>query len=269
MRIFKYWSARSAALNIEGGFKQQSKTFGGSNVSLTEADKDADRRLEKAQQIISGLAKKDPEYEANILEEIIDIIDADNIVTRNRYGALVLNAKHTLFIDVDHYTKSLPDYIFRSSWSLKQLMLAKIEKTMAKSAYAALGFRVYETCKGYRILVTNAAFDPRSKSSKAIMRDFNADTLYQELCLKQNCYRARLTPKPYRIKQKRLKMVYPNRTEEQQREHAAWVEEYEQNSKRFASCRLVKQHGRVRTNSIIDYHDRATGILQLNQYPLA
>lgn len=259
MRIFKYWIEHSKELNVDG-ILQPSKVFGGSNISALEAMKDAEHKLLNVQKIINGELGKDPEYEADILEEIIEKIDDANIVTRNRYGALVLNSKELMFIDVDAYSKTLFDIIFRRKYSLKQLMFRKIEETANQKIYADFGFRVYETANGFRILITNKAFDPRSKESKRIMDDFNSDYLYRWLCIKQNCYRARLTPKPYRVKQKKIKVIYPNRSEQQEQELSNWLNEYEQKNKSFSTCRLVKEYGRTRMNKVIEYHDKVTGV---------
>ena len=264
MRIFKYWIEHSQELTV-GSTKQLSKVFGGSNISEAHAIQDAKNKLHKAQQIIDREISKDEGYEADILEEIIDTIDHDNIITRNRYGALVLNSKKVMFIDVDDYSKTLSDAFFRSKLSKKQLMLRKIEKTAKQQQYAKLGFRVYETHKGYRILVTNKEFDPRSKESKRMMRDFNADYLYRWLCIKQNCYRARLTPKPYRIKQKGIKVIYPHRDNEQEQQLARWVKDYNQKSQRFSTCHLVAEYGTIQKSAAIDYHDKHTGVTWSNK----
>lgn len=264
MRIFKFWIEYSKELDIDGT-RQLSKAFGGSNISESDAIEDAKNKLVKTQRIINGELKKDEEYESDIIEEIVEKIDNENIITRNRYGALVLNSKKILFIDIDTYTKSIIDILFKKKLSLKELMLVKIEKTIKQNKYSNLGFRVYETSKGYRVLVTNKDFDPRSKESKNIMNDFNADYLYRWLCIKQNCYRARLTPKPYRIKQKKIKVIYPNRTNEQQEVLLDWIKEYEQRSTRYSTCRLIKQFGKIKMNSVIEYHDKLTGIKWSNK----
>ena len=44
----------------------------------------------------------DAEYEAPIAEEICETLDEHNIVTRNRYGARVLNTDELLFLDIDY-----------------------------------------------------------------------------------------------------------------------------------------------------------------------
>lgn len=257
MRIFKHWVQHSKKLRINGKW-QESKVFGGSNISKFDAINDAENKLDKAQKIIDRKATKDDEYEADIIEEIITIIDDNNIVTRNRYGALVLNCKNLLFIDVDDYYRSLSDFFFRRKLSKKELMLISIEKVAKKEKYRRLGFKIYETPNGYRILVGNKEFSPRSKESKKIMSDFGADNIYQWLCIKQNCYRARLSPKPYRIKQKGLKVIYPNRTKIEQSQHEAWLQSYEQKSLNFSACRFVKEIGNFQSNAVVEYHDKLT-----------
>jgi len=261
MRIFKYWIEHSKDLTIAEGIQQVSKVFGGSNISIEDAKKDAEIKLEKAQKIINGEFRKDESYEADIIEEIIHEIDKDNIITRNRYGALVLNSRKLMFIDIDDYSKrSFWDKIFNRKLTQKELILKQISKTIKKGKYADLGFRVYETFKGFRVIVSGKDFSPRSKESKSIMKDFSADNLYRWLCIKQNCYRARLTPKPHRIKQNRIKVIFPNRTKTEQEIIENWIQSYESNSNNFATCKLVLEYGRSYSNRVIDYHDKHTRI---------
>jgi len=258
MRIFTYWIEHTAELEVQGK-KQLSKAFGGSNISLDEARKDAIRKLEKAQGIIQGTAQKVREYEADIREEIIETIDSDNIITRNRYGALILNTKHLMFIDIDVRGRSLFDKLFQRGKSAKEIALSRIIKTANKEAYAGLGFRIYETFQGYRVMVTNEDFSAQSMRSRNILQDFGADEMYRYLCERQNCYRARLSPKPYRVKQKGIKVKYPHRTAEQEAELAQWLKSYAYKSQRFVSCRFIQQIGTVRDKQkIIAYHDHMT-----------
>ena len=260
MRIFKYWIEYSKILTIED-IQQPSKVFGGSNISIEDAERDAKIKLEKAQKIINGELGKDESYEADIVEEIIHEIDKNNIVTRNRYGALVLNSKKLMFIDIDNASKkSFWDKIFNRKLTHKELLLKQISKTMKKAKYADLGFRVYETFKGFRVMVSGKNFSPRSDESIKMMQDFSADALYRWLCIKQNCYRARLTPKPYRIKQKRIKVIFPDRTEAEQEKMENWVRAYDEISNNFATCKLVLEQGRSYSNRVIDYHDRHSKI---------
>ena len=92
------------------------------------------------------------------------------------------------------------------------------------------------------------------------MRDFGADRLYYTLCVKQNCFRARLTPKPFRIDHETPKIIFPNRETKEEIAHSNWVAEYEDKSENFATCKLVKTYGKATYSRAITYHDRITKI---------
>ncbi len=96
-----------------------------------------------------------------------------------------------------------------------------------------MGIRVYETHSGIRLILGIQMADPGSPESRKLLRSFHADRLYVDLCARQNCYRARLTPKPYRIKMKSMRLRYPY--EEKDREPIdAWVKEYTARSQGFS-----------------------------------
>ncbi len=279
MRIFKYWVAYSQQLNINGNhsiFRFNSDltpnnehiftTYGGSNFSEDDAKKDAKRKLDRVQKIMNQeISPDDEDYEADIKEEILHEIDSENIVTRNRYGAEILNCKKTMFIDVDNCYRGLFD-IFRGL-TPKESTLKRIKKKTQRKDYSHLGFRVYETFKGFRVMVVHKDFNPKSNESDKMMRAFSADYLYKRLCKKQNCYRARLTPKPFRIDVKGIRIIFPKKDPIQEKRITKWIEEYNSKSKNFSSCKLIFKHGRSTTNRIIEYHDQKTNAL--TDYELA
>lgn len=270
MRIFKYWAIASRVLHIED-FTQESHVYGGSNISIDHAREDAEDRLDKAvtkiKEKINRVYYNDPSYEVDIMEEIIEHLDTNNIVTRNRYGALVLNSTDTMFIDVDSFKMSFMKLFFRRGKTDKDFMLAAIEKAASKPAYSQLGFRIYETYKGYRVLVSGYHYPVRSKETKSILKDFNGDRLYNYMCDKQNCYRARLTPKPKRVDLKSHKIIFPDRSHEEQIALDNWLNEYEYKSQRYSTCNLVKEIGFVSATRVIEYHDRISKVT--TDYPLA
>ena len=99
--------------------------------------------------------------------------------------------------------------------------------------------------------------DPRSQEANKLMRSFNADRLYAALCARQNCYRARLTPKPYRIGMKPMRLRYPY--DEKDRNFIdAWIGEYDAKSEGFSSCRLVEVRGRDIPTPAVRLHDQRT-----------
>lgn len=59
-------------------------------------------------------------------------------------------------------------------------------------------YRIYETVGGLRLIRIDKELEPRSRESVSNHTHVKSDKRYQELCIYQNCYRARLTPKPWR-----------------------------------------------------------------------
>ena len=59
--------------------------------------------------------------------------------------------------------------------------------------------RVYRSPNGLRLLAMHKTFDPRSEEVDSAFRAFGVDPVYRTMCQKQNCFRARLSAKPWRI----------------------------------------------------------------------
>jgi hypothetical protein len=62
-----------------------------------------------------------------------------------------------------------------------------------------LRFEVYRTCKGLQAFRDVTHLDPTGVESSAVLERMGCDRLYQKLCIAQDCYRARLEVKPWRI----------------------------------------------------------------------
>ena len=60
------------------------------------------------------------------------------------------------------------------------------------------GWRVYRTRAGLHLLATQGLVEADSDVADGVFEALGADPLYQKLCKTQNCFRARLTPKPWR-----------------------------------------------------------------------
>ncbi len=103
MRVFKFWRLAETTVLIHGTEKTIS-CFGGSNRSEADALADGQRRLEAVKRRIAGMDKgkgKGLDYEADIREEPLQWIGDQDVVTRNRYGAEVLNTTSFVFVDID------------------------------------------------------------------------------------------------------------------------------------------------------------------------
>jgi hypothetical protein len=106
--------------------------------------------------------------------------------------------------------------------------------------------RLYETPAGMRLLAMHKTFDPQSAEVAACFAALKADRIYVQMCQRQNCFRARLTPKPWRIGiEQHLKPrpgtwpVNPERLPERQ----AWIAAYEQAAHSFAACQFREALG--------------------------
>ena len=59
--------------------------------------------------------------------------------------------------------------------------------------------RAYRTPAGLRMLAMHATFSPEDEQLQAFFKALGTDTLYARMCRLQHCFRARLTPKPWRV----------------------------------------------------------------------
>jgi hypothetical protein len=262
MRIFQYWTRIEGSIAVDGQ-TQKVHAFGGSNLSAQAAACDAERRLDAVRKRAAGEPVRDEEsYEVDIREEVLARIDDKNAVTRNRYGAAVLNSEEVLFIDIDEPRLGFLD-LFRARPTGERrtaMIVAQVKKLMMTSLdLRGLGVRLYETHSGVRAIVTGRNFDPKAAATEKLMRCFNADRLYSHLCQKQGCFRARLTPKPFRMKCRTHKVVFPRADAAQEADHRAWVVEYDQVRQKFATCRLLCSIGHDVRDPIVERHDRETG----------
>jgi hypothetical protein len=259
MRVFKIWRLAQSTAVIDGAEKTIS-CFGGSNQSEADALADGLHRLEAVKRRIAGAEKgKGRDYEADIREEPIEWLGDQDVVTRNRYGAEVLNTNSIVFVDIDRPPSSILG-IFQPSRSpeqSRQAILQFLDKRFQKPDLGRLGIRVYETHSGVRLIIGLRDMDPKSPDAMKLMRSFNADRLYAALCARQNCYRARLTPKPYRIGMKPMRLRYPY--DDRDRDFIdGWIREYDARSEGYSSCRLVRVQGRDVVTPSVQLHDRRT-----------
>ncbi len=264
MKIYRYWAQEKVRIQFSKETKEIA-CWGGSFISQEDASQDALKKGAWVQKRIQKSTKDVEEYEAAIREEILEEIEPSAIVTRNRYGAKVLNVEKLMFLDIDHISFSILKIFVQRD--VKKEAIERIEKLAAIQKYSNLGFRIYETHKGIRAIVTGQTFEAKSPQAQAMMKEFGCDPLYIILCKKQNCFRARLTPKPYRIKMQKMKFIYPyNPTTDNEREK--WLSNYDHASKDYGTCRFIKYVGKKDFESkVIKHHDWATDAFKA--HPLA
>ena len=260
MKIFKYWAAEKASIDIQGETKYLT-AYGGSNISLEDAARSARGKMEKLKRKIDGDRHVFDDYEVEIREEILQVVDDKTIVTRNRYGAQVMNAESLLFLDIDKPKPAGLGGLFRKNTTegSKERIYDMVRKLAGSTAYAGLGFRLYETYQGARVIVTGGNFEARSRETQSLMKEFNVDSLYASICRKQGCFRARLTPKPWRMKMKAYKVRYPREVADIQFDE--WLGVYEQASRNYSVCKFIEQVGTgAGIPEAVRLHDEVTGV---------
>lgn len=106
--------------------------------------------------------------------------------------------------------------------------------------------RVYRTPAGFRLLAMHRTFDPRDPEVQACFDALGVDTTYARMCHNQHCFRARISPKPWRIGLQRLHAPYAAAWRAEHvdlRERREWIRRYDAAASRFASCRFVETLG--------------------------
>lgn len=115
--------------------------------------------------------------------------------------------------------------------------------------------RVYRTPAGLRLLATHRRFDPREPAVEVFFKRLRVDRVYADMCFRQNCFRARVSPKPWRIGLPRLKSPYSAAWRPEHAELPArrqWIADYEREAQGFASCRFVEEIGSGRTDPDVE-----------------
>lgn len=102
-------------------------------------------------------------------------------------------------------------------------------------------FRIYQTPAGLRVMATHQTFSPDDPAVARCFAALQADPVYALMCLRQQCFRARVSAKPWRIGiDSHLKPrpgVWPV-SPERLPARAAWIAHYEEKAQPFAACRF-------------------------------
>ena len=275
MNIPKIW--KRAAGDVTGRLgPMRVVAWGWSQTDGAEAERAARAKLERiSARIADGLdLPSGYDYgERPLREEILrEIGSADDdgamVVTRNAYGALILNTARVMFIDVDGATESVSS---PSSWLGRWFSksapsgedadpLARLRTRLERASDSS--FRIYRTAAGFRLLATERLFVPGGDESEGIMKAVDADPAFVRLCRMQKSFRARLSPKPWRCDAPRPPAGFPREGDDDDRRHAAWLASYEARADEHATCRFVASTGRGRVHEavqpILDLHDEST-----------
>ena len=252
MKYFKFWVKEKFTIKVVD-HDEEISVLAGSNVSVEDAHREAENRAKAIERRIS-IGESKESYQVAIKEHVVEILDDKNIITVCRYGAKVLNTSNYTILDLDDYPISFFDYFRKiSKLSKKERIIAKFEQSIKKAPKLGTDFRIYETQKGIRV-IGKTYVDPSSHGYSNLMRKMGVDWLYVRLSKKQNCYRARLTPKPYRMKHQTIKIKSPLDCTTQ--DYDEWDQSYRRKSKNFSVVKLIKTLGHdFSQEPVIKKHD--------------
>jgi len=279
MKLARFWARQTADATNREGKRIRAAARGWSNDSLEAA---AAMALLTAQRVVALVAEgrtKLQRYQYGdrpipepVIKEFAGASAPRAVVTRNVYGALVLNTTDLMFIDIDSddaqpkpATSIAAGFmsLFGKKQPLVQPASTSIEDTIAQVGDTnGLSLRLYKTAGGYRAIVTNLAQTATDETSLALLREFGSDPLYIHLCKQQESFRARLTPKPWRMKMWEPPVTYPLQTTQEQQRFDRWNADYVAASARFATCRFIRAIGDSDPvpsfRELIDFHDEQT-----------
>jgi hypothetical protein len=271
MHIPRFWAKESAETT---GAEEQplALTAWGWGDDAAQAGREAKAKLDR---LLDRVRRGEPfpdkyAYGSRPLrEEILETHDGGGephaLLTRNRYGATVLNAARLLFLDVDlpDGGVGVADGLLGRLFSKEKRKPEDVALDTLRTALKNAGkgrFRIYRTAAGFRALAVDREFDPAGREAQDLMKATGTDPFFIRLCLAQKSFRARLTPKPWRMGLKPPPGEYP-RDPEMQRRFEEWLAEYEEASTRHATCKYLETVGGAMVDApvaedLVALHDR-------------
>lgn len=111
--------------------------------------------------------------------------------------------------------------------------------------------RLYRTPNGFRGLVMHRTFQPAETEVTECFRELGVDPVYARMCVNQNCFRARVSPKPWRMGISDHLRPRPGVWPVDERSlpfRKAWVEAYERAADRFSACRFLESLGSAKVH---------------------
>jgi len=265
MKLCKYWAKAETLGEDASGRRVRLAKWGGSNENMAEATRAAEQALAALKQKIREIRLEgwDRGYTYSLREvpeELITHFSDSCGITRNGAGCLVLNAADAAFVDIDLPREGFFSKLFGNTREKReQAAMAHLSAWLA--AHPGTGARVYRTAGGLRYLFTHKPL-PVSDETLGWLRELKSDRLYVLMCRNQNCYRARLTPKPHRVRCGRIDGHYPFTTPETQRAFADWQRSYQVACANVATCAFLQTLGEARIHpdltTIVREHDRLT-----------
>lgn len=106
--------------------------------------------------------------------------------------------------------------------------------------------RLYRTPAGLRLLAMHRPFKPDEPAVAEFFQALGTDPLYVKMCQRQHCFRARVSPKPWRIGMdthlKPRPGIWPVRSESLPARRA-WIDAYHEKAAAYSSCQFDCEMG--------------------------
>lgn len=142
----------------------------------------------------------------------------------------------------------------------QQIAMGKVDRFM--ESHPAWNLRIYRTPAGLRLLAAHRRFDTSDPEVSGCFEALGSDPMYRMMCMKQQCFRARVSPKPWRIgfgKHLRPRPgVWPVKPEHLPRRRE-WISQYEHAANGFSSCSYVETKGTgsvdPAVHPLVEWHD--------------
>jgi hypothetical protein len=271
MKTYKYWQVLEETATGADGHRYALRAWGGSDIDASDAMAAAVVRLAEMHEHVKsrGGLRHAAEYEYGtgvLREERLALLagtDAapEAVLTRNRYGAPVLNARRLFIADID-FAPAKPSLKF---WSKPADPAdAALEAVRAWSGAKGAAVRAYRTPAGLRVIRTDRAVDVESGEAMDDLQSLGSDPLYRSLCRRQGCFRARLGPKPWRAGLAAPTGHFP-RDAAGQATFREWLAQYEETARDYAACRFVESMGSggiaADLAPLVQVHDEQSGAL--------
>jgi hypothetical protein len=273
MRIPRHWATASGRAESPRGRAAALTCFGWSNTSLADAQS---RAADSLARMIARVRAGEPfparyAYASRPLrEEIVQTVSdgpsgPNALVTRNAYGALILNTAGVMFVDVDQPASRWRDMLRGfARWRRRVDIEPPIPERLTSflATHPQWRVRVYRTRSGWRYLVVHDVFDPRAARTRTVLEELGCDPRYVQLTRVQECFRARLTPKPWRCGIALPPGRHPREDPEVQGRFARWQVDYHAACEPFATCQFIAELGEgsaaAEAARVIQLHDGET-----------
>ena len=288
----RHWTTVGTTAEKPGTGRVEVTLWGWSARSLADAAAVARSRAEDLARrgLPAGRIRGDYYPRRPVREEILQEVTGEDgsllaVLTRNRYGAVVLNTDVLLVADVD-----VPLLDPRAARGRRPGLLGRLfgggnaasaadgdaapalEPAADAAAHARIaaflarhgdwGVHVHRTFAGYRVLVSGSGARPDDPAATELLEALGSDALYVRLCRAQHSFRARLSPKPWRLPLPSLGGSWPVDDAGAARRRR-WVQDYEAAGADRAVCRRVSwtgvEPGTADERTVLALHDRLTG----------